>query len=164
MRVYLSNSFNNGKGYFAFSSTNVCAVQEAMLSRDVMPDFTDSLVKPVVTKDKHMIQMIKRIKGFVNDPLLIIDPRAKNRGTSVKSIRESMIIKMGDTCPFNAGSLTRTALLAQLFQHRYESGSYLFYKELYEVIVDAAHPFRVEIEPARRGYSKATVSLYYKVQ
>ena len=69
-----------------------------------------------------------------------------------------------DTCPFNAGSLTKTALLAQLFQHHYESGSYLFYKELYEVIVDTAHPFRVEIEPARRGYSKATVSLYYKVQ
>ena len=134
-----------------------------------MPEYRDPLTRAVFFKDTNMIKMVKmvkRIRGFDENSFLIVNPRAKLQGVSVSVIRQAMQLEMGNEYPtniLNPGTMSRTALLGELFQHRLQSKSYLFVDTLYQIVVNDSNLFRIEIEPGRRGYSKSLINISYTV-
>lgn len=152
-----------GSNFFAFSCAILGEVQKTMASRDFMPEYRDPLTRAVFFKDTNMIKMVKRIRGFDENSFLIVNPRAKLQGVSVSVIRQAMQLEMGNEYPTNAETMSRTALLGELFQHRLQSKSYLFVDTLYQIVVNDSNLFRIEIEPGRRGYSKSLINISYTV-
>jgi hypothetical protein len=136
-------------GSFKFKALSLEKVQDSFANSDLSPDMTDPLKRIFFVKSEQILQSMKNYAGiYMRVALNPRDPKLKKEILVKMAVNEVGRAGLG-----NVKSLSKCAIAKKIVDHRIQQKTFLGFKTLRKVAVNAERPFVIEIKPASYGRS-----------
>jgi hypothetical protein len=142
--------------------TKDIGIAKSILSHKYVDFHCDPLFRPVYVKDPVSFARMKDYWGLTHKNL-VCNPR----NSEIKSAELKVYFQneLGDEA--NNGTmamLSKSAMGALIEKKRYKEKTFLGFKSLYEVIIDAGHPLEIQIKYVRGQKHRVKVCLLFHVR
>ena len=147
------------QGSFHFIAKTIKKVQDTFANSDLAPDMTDPLKRIFYIKSPAILESMKEWAGIFQ--VIVLNPR--DLKLKKDKLLKMAVNEVGRVGLGNVHKLSKCAIAKKIVDHRIAQKTFLAFKSLRKVVVNAGQPFVIEIKPASHGRSLLQLSFHVEL-